>query len=324
MAEAQEHLRTWRRVNLIDEPTYNRILQYESEREPESRAGSVSMERPSVVEAVLYLGFIVVGAGVFFLVGNNWEQMEGWAQLLLIGTAAALALAAGAGMHFASHPGVRRGGQAAWFLAVPLFAATLLVAFDQYGGHQLDDERWQIVTVATATFALALALWSVSPATLQLLAVAGSTVFFAEALGAWPDEYSVQLAGLMITAVGATFLALTELDIVRPRYSARALSALLFGLGAFHAGVDSALAWEFLAFIAGGVLIALGVWRASFVYIAAAVLTLLVALITFMFEHFSGDAAAPIALILSGGLIIASVVILIQVRSIIHRHPETS
>lgn len=319
MAEVEEHLRAWKRAGLIDDATFDRVLAHEA-RTPAS-PGAPALERPGVVEAVLYLGFVVVGAGIFFLVGNNWEELEGWARMLLVGSAAALALASGAGMHLATHPGLRRGGQAAWLLAVALTAATILVAFDVYGGHRLDDEPWQVVLVATATFGLALVLWALSPSTLQVIAVAGSTIFFAEALAAWPDEYSVQLAGLVITAVGAALLLLTEAAVFRPRYSARAAAAALFGLGGFHTGVNSALPWEFLAFVAGGLLIALGIWRASFTYIAVAVFTLLVALITFMFEHFSGDTGAPIALILSGGLIIASVVILIQVRSMIHRQP---
>ena len=322
MSDAKQHLRTWQNAGLLDEESVSRIIAFEAASRPAPAAAPE--ERPGVIEAILYLGFVVAGAGVFFLVGNNWEQLTSWSRLMLVTTAALLTLGAGAGMHLAGHPGVRRGGQAAWLLAVALSAASLAVAFNEYGGHQLDDERWQIVVVATATFALAMTLWAVSPSSLQVLAIAGSTIFFAEALGAWPDEYSPRLAGLTIATTGAVLVVLTELGIFRPVYTARVAAAALLGMGAFHAGIDSSLPWEFIAFIAGGVLIGLGVWRASFTYIAAAVVTLLIALIMFMFEHFSGDVGGPIALILSGGLIIASVVILVQVRSIIHRRPESA
>ncbi|MCA9823576.1 MAG: hypothetical protein KC470_13250, partial [Dehalococcoidia bacterium] len=123
-----------------------------------------------------------------------------------------------------------------------------------------------------------------------------------------------------IATTGAALLVLTELGVFRPVRTARVAAAALCGIGAFHAGVDSSLPWEFIAFVAGGALIGLGIWRASFTYVAVAVATLLVALITFMFEHFGGELGAPIALILSGGLLIGSVLVLVQVRTMIHRH----
>lgn len=318
VSESKQHLRAWQNAGLLDEETVSRIVAFESASRPAPSA--LPEERPGVIEAILYLGFVVAGAGIFFLVGNNWEQLTSWSRLMLVATAALLALGAGAGMHLAAHPGVRRGGQAAWLLAVALSAASLAVAFNEYGGHQLSDERWQIVVVATATFALAMTLWAFAPSSLQVLAIAGATVFFAEALGAWPDEYSPRLAGLTIATTGAALLVLTELGVFRPVRTARVAAAALCGIGAFHAGVDSSLPWEFIAFVAGGALIGLGIWRASFTYVAVAVATLLVALITFMFEHFGGELGAPIALILSGGLLIGSVLVLVQVRTMIHRH----
>jgi hypothetical protein len=118
---------------------------------------------------------------------------------------------------------------------------------------------------------------------------------------------------------GAALIALTEMGYFKPMPLARTLAALLLCGGAFQAGVDSAVGWELLAFIAGAAAIGLGVWRASFTYIAVGVGTLLVALITFMFEHFEERIGAPVALMISGGMLVAAVLILVQIRTITRR-----
>src|SRR5690606_22144758 len=117
----------------------------------------------------------------------------------------------------------------------------------------------------------------------------------------WPDDYTQRLAGTTIMLSGVVLAVLTEAGIFRPRDFARAIAAILAGGGAVHAGIGSAVEWELLAFVAGAALIAAGVWRSSFTYIAAGVETLLIALITYMFEHFEDRIGAPIALMLSGG-----------------------
>ena len=102
-----------------------------------------------------------------------------------------------------------------------------------------------------------------------------------------------------------------------PRLTAAPIGALLVGGGAYHAGLDSPVGWDLLAFVAAAGLVSLGVWRGSFTYVVIGVGTLLVALITFMFTHFENEISAPLALMLSGGLIVAAVLVLVQVRSLV-------
>jgi hypothetical protein len=221
-------------------------------------------------------------------------------------------------MNFSREPGIRRAGHLAWLLATALVAGTLAVAFNEWETDDgIDDERWMLLTTATVTLAVALFLWAFAPSTPQVVGVGGAVFFFGEAAGAWPDDYTQRLAGCTIALGGVALLALTGTGLFRPRAPSRAVAGLLTGAGAFHAGVDSAMGWEVLAFVAGCGLIALGVWRHSFTYVAIGVGTLLVALITFMFEHFEDRIGAPVALMLSGGLLVAAVLALVQVRGMV-------
>jgi hypothetical protein len=316
MSDAAEHIRRWQQAGLLEEGQAERLLAFERERrEPLAPAP----ERPGVLEALLYLGFAVAGAGVFFFVVQQWPDLEAWARVVVVGVPAALALAAGGGMSLSGEPGIRRGGNVAWLLATALTGGTIAVLFNEYGpGDWIGDEHWMLAVTGIATLVLALALWALTPSHAQVVAVGGASFFFGMAMGAWPDEFSNRIAGLTVAAAGVAVLALVEASLFRPRASARIAGSILVGLGTFIAGREAMLAWEFLAFAAGGGLVALGVWRASFTYVAAGIITLLVSLIAFMFEHFEDRIGAPLALMLSGGLLVAAVLALVQFRHI-HR-----
>jgi hypothetical protein len=326
VADPEEHIEAWRRAGLIDEALAARLLQHEkAAAHPALPPAADEDDRPGIIEALLYLGLTIAGAGVFFLVAQQWDELRSWSRVMLIAVPALLSFVAGAAMLTSGEPGVRRGGHVAWMLTVALIAGTLAVGFNEFATDEgLDDERWMVLAVATVTAVAALILWAVAPSNPQVLAVAGSAVFFGEALGAWPDDYTQRLAGCAIAIAGVLLMAATEASIFRPRALARATSAVLVGGGAFHAGIESAIAWEALAFIAGVALIVAGVWRRSFTYVAAGTGTLLVALITFMFEHFEDRISAPLALMLSGGLVVAAVLILVQVRGIVRARRATA
>jgi hypothetical protein len=320
VADPEEHIRRWQRAGLLADAEAERLLAYESGRS-ERRAGAAE-ERPGVLEALLYLGFTVAGVGVFFFIAQQWDDLRSWARLMVVGVPALLALAAGGGMSLSSEPGVRRGGNVAWLLAVALGGGTLAVVFNEYGpGEGLGDEHWTLAVTGVVTLALALVLWALTPSHPQVVGVGGASFFFGMTMGAWPDEFSGQVAGLAAAATGVAILALVEAGLFRPRFSSRVAGSMLAGVGTFMAGREAALPWEFLAFAAGAALVALGVWRASFTYVTAGIIVLLLSLITFMFEHFEDRIGAPLALMLSGGLLVAAVLALVQYRQI-HRRRQ--
>jgi hypothetical protein len=75
------------------------------------------------------------------------------------------------------------------------------------------------------------------------------------------------------------------------------------------------MAFELMLFAVAAALIALGVWRASFTLLAIGVVASFIGLVTFIFEHFEDRIGAPVALMISGGALIAGVLLLARFRS---------
>jgi hypothetical protein len=318
MANAAQHLmnyadylQRWRNAGLIDEATAEAIRVFESAKPPEAPS-----DRPSFVEAILYLGLIVVAVGVVTLLGQHWEDLQSSTRLLVIAVPAALALGLGFALRATGDEAFVRGGHITWFLAVGLVFGAFLVGFHEWGAS--DDDRNGLLAGGFVALALALTLWAVSGSVPQLVALGGAIVVFGQSLGAWPDDYSTAVAGTAALAGGAIAIGLTELRIFVPRAAAAALFALVAAAGAYESGIDGTLAWaETLSFVVAVALIAAGVIRASFGYLVVGVGLAFLSLVTLMFEHFESDLGAPVALIISGALLVAAVLALIPLRRVV-------
>jgi hypothetical protein len=123
---------------------------------------------------------------------------------------------------------------------------------------------------------------------------------------------------VLITLFGLLGLLLTERGLLAPLTSARAISGAGLVLGPYHAGrpfSDESVLWaEALVFVAGAALVALSLRRASFVYMLVAVGGTFLGLVTFIFRHFEDEIGAPLALMLSGALLVAAALLLATVR----------
>ena len=318
MSDVEDALARWQDAGLIEPERAARIRDFERARTP-AMARPAADERPGALEVMLYLGFVVLGVGVFALIAQQWDELESWARLAATAVPVALLLFAGLLLRLSGEPPLERGGQAAWFVAVPLFAGAFAVGINEFGpeSSRSGDERNLVLLVGAATLGLALVLWVFSAAHAQVVTIAGSTAFFAQALGDWPDDFSAGLAGFVMFVAGAAGLALAELGWFAPKPTARFCSAVLAVAGPYQAGfVDSELEfYELLSFAAAAAVVALGVWRASFALVLVGVVAIFVALVTFIFEHFEDELGAPLALMLSGGLLVAAVLILALFRN---------
>ncbi len=306
----EEQLSRWHDAGLIDEEQARRILAFEQERSDAERAAD--SERPSVLEAVLYLGIAVAVVGVVTLTAQNWEDLRTWARVAVLAVPGSLLLLAGWAMRTADQTAVRRASGVAWLATVALLAGAASVA-----GHEGGGEERQVWLAAggTATV-LALGLWAVHPSQPQVIAVAGSLVVLAIAAAQWVDGYEPEAAGLLMAAFGAIMLAVTEARRFGPTAGARLLSAAGIMAGFIIAAyIDGGSVWiELLVFVAGVVLIALGLWRADFGFIVVAVGGLFLGLVLFIFRHFEDDLGAPLALLLTGTLVIGGVLLLALLR----------
>lgn len=311
MGSAREHLQRWLEAGLIERDAAARIEQWEDQR----GTGREDEARPGVLEVLLYLGIVVLSIGVFILLTQNWGELESWARVLAVGMPTALLLGLGAMLHSSDEPQLRRGSQAAWLVSVALFAAAFAVTLYEFGPNDPGD-RGALLTIAGATFLLALGLWVVSPSYLQVLALAGATVFFGESAGNWPDDFSAQLAGMTIFGVAAAALLVAEAGWFKPVLGVRVLFSALLIMGPFEAGVDTGpVAFELLAGAAAVAVIAYGVLRESFLVVLVGVLGAFFVLFNSVLKHFSERLGAPMALMICGGILVAGVLLLAMYRS---------
>ncbi|MGH2627847.1 MAG: hypothetical protein ACRDHY_14490, partial [Anaerolineales bacterium] len=68
--------------------------------------------------------------------------------------------------------------------------------------------------------------------------------------------------------------------------------------------------------------IGLSVLRGHFSLTVVGVAGTFVALVTYVFEHFEEEIGAPVALMVSGGVVIAGVLILVQLRTVVRQRRE--
>jgi hypothetical protein len=136
-----------------------------------------------------------------FLVGQNWDELESWARFRRSPSRAAGA-AGGVRTAGVEDAALERAGQAVWVVAVALATGTVLVVARELAGDDVSDEtsRNIVLLAASVSVVLSLALWLIAPSHLQVLALAGSVFFLAQALGAWSDD--VKLAGLTMMVLG--------------------------------------------------------------------------------------------------------------------------
>ncbi|MCC6387730.1 MAG: DUF2157 domain-containing protein [Dehalococcoidia bacterium] len=313
--DGEEHIRRWQAAGFIDEATAARLLAHEGGTPAEP--ATAASERPGALEALLYLGLAAAAAGIIVLVAMQWSELRPWSRMAVAGIPCVLALMAGGAMLRSDEGGIRRAGTVAWFVAAALTAVTLAIGAEEYGPGFEDAEAWVLLGVAGGTVAMAAVLWLLSPTHPQVLAMGGSLLFMGTAVGNWPDEYSTGLFGFTVMLFGAAGVALAEAGWLAPRISARFVFAMLAVLGPFIFGMASDAAPVQLVIVAvGAVLAGLSVWRAVFVYMGVGVGAIFVGLVAFFFRQFAPELGAPVALILTGALLIAVVLVLAQARRV--------
>lgn len=310
MASVEDHLQRWSEAGLLDAEASARIRAFEAADDAERR--SPPPDRPGVIEAILYLGLAVAGAGALFLGAENWEELEPWARIASLAAPSVLALVAGAALRMFDDPGYRRAGNIAWLAALALAAGTTGAINGESG---VPNDRALLIVGVVATL-VAAGLWAVSSSHPQLLGLGGALVVLAEGMGNSPGDYSAQIAGMVIFILGLMGVAMAESGMLQPRFTARAVFGAFAVAGPYHAGIDGSVIWaELSVFAVGTGLIALAVRRNTFLYMVIAVGGMFVGLITFVFEHLEESVGVAASLLLSGAAIIAGVLVLAALRS---------
>ena len=306
--------------------------QGEALRQREAKAVAISPAlRVKADEIFVYLGSLVVFLAMAFLVEQNWRALGSAGRILsvLVPTVAMLALGwrlrGSESAEEARRLRLRRGAQALWLGACLLSALFFMVTFHELGlidwSERGPTDPWVLVSCVLATGVAAVA-FVLLPTITQSIAfhLCGSAALFTF-LG-WLDQtlppfnhFYENLLVLMIgLAAGDLCLGLSEWLRSKGRKDLVGVSRIFGTLAilgfTFISATDTyAATWqkttmEAIAFLASIAFIAASVKRQSqaFLYSGAAFLFFLIIYVNF--EHFADRIGMPIALLISGALLI--------------------
>lgn len=254
--------------------------------------------RALALEAIGYLGGVLVVVAAALLAGLYWADLATEARLGILGGGTAVLLGAGALVRGAQAGAAGRLRSVLWAGAVAALAAFTAVLADQVIGWGEADVA--LTTAACATL-LAGLLWFLHPTPLQQIALmVGAMATAASAIVDFAGDDSVP--GLGIWSVALVWALLGWARLMQPRTLAMALGGVGMILGAastmeYDAGIVLALATT-----VG--LIAAAVVMRDLVLLGVGALGTLVVVPAAVGNWFPGDLAAPVALLVVGGILV--------------------
>jgi hypothetical protein len=293
----EEHLARWVSDGVVT------AAEAEAIRAEERALTPAPTERSArVTESLGYLGGLLVVVASLLLVGRVWSDLGVGARLGVVGGAAVLLLGGGAALPAARSAASERVRSVLWAMAT----ATTAFFVGLLGYEVLDVRGADLgLTVASASAVLAAVLWFRLRAFLQqaacFVALAGTA---AAALLELPTDGANRpsVAGLGIFGVGAVWNVLALRDRLQHRSAALALGSAGTVLAAVMVANSG---WgHFVALAIVLTLAAAGVVVSQTVVLAAGALGILLVLPPVVNDWFPGAVAAPLALLVSGALLV--------------------
>ena len=312
MAELDEQLSRWTRAGLLTSDQAAAIAAFE-------RRGPRG-ERTSLLAEVLgYIGGSLALVAAIVAVAGSWEDLASTSRIGIAAIATVALLAAGAWARTSEQPAVGRLTTFLWFLSAGAmaFLARLVV------GDVLEMEgRGALLTIAGVTAVYAGALWIVRPTSLQQVAAFASLTVVVISSLSDPGVADGAVAATLVWGLGLVWGALSWRSIVRPPAVGFALGALAMlggaqvlafdeyrGLG-LALGIGTAIAFAVASLATGaGVLLgfaAVGV----FLFVPQVV-----------FQYFSDELGAPLALFITGLAILLAGVVIARLRRELKESP---
>lgn len=304
-------LAEWVADDVISAEQAAQIRARQSDTDVVSDASTVRARGSGAVEALGYLGALIVTAAVVLLVGRYWDQLPDGGRFGLLLAASGALLVAG----FAIPPRTGRVAirlrSALWLGATLAFAAAAGVAGDAYLELTVNDD---MILVAGSSALLAGLLWGLHPTVVQesamMLALAGTT-----AAVLWDATESGNVPGLGVWLAGVLWFALGSAGVVRFRRPAPTLAIATAVVGALTtAGTDAGLMLAFAVALAA-------LWHAMRVQdlpsFGVAALGLLIALLIGVLRWFP-DSLVVALVLMAAGVILVSLAVRLSRRRQAH------
>lgn len=301
----------WARAGLISEDQAERILAAEGVATAPTAERS---RRQLAIEALGYFGGMLAAAAALLLVQLAWDDLSTGARLAIPLVATALLLLAGSLVPVTGlgHEGAVRLRSVLWLLAVGAWAAAFAVLGDQVLETSAQD-TWLLLGVGA--LALALPLYYDSHTAAQQLGLFLPAVATAGALGARFDWDEPTLIGAAGWLVAAAWFVLGERGTLRPPLAARYIGAA--GMVALMMVSAGSFGGQVIAAVTIASLFAWGVRTDSLELLVFASLGTLFAVpsaVQFFFPD-RADIGVPLALLATGGTLVAVAVTVVRRRA---------
>ncbi|RYP89091.1 DUF2157 domain-containing protein [Nocardioides guangzhouensis] len=299
-------LEEWVDAGLISDEQSRTIRQHEAG--PRERRAAIALApAPAtglslVVEALGYLGGIIMLVGATLLVSLFWTDLSVALRLVLIG-ATALALI-GAGLAVPERLGEAAGRlrSVLWAAGVVATGAFLVVlsadVLDRYDEHQL----W---IVGAGTAAVAAVLWWLRRTWLQQLALFVPLMLAAVGVAMELTSTDSAWAGAAMWGVAVLWASAAWLGWIDPRVTGVAFGVLGAVLGSLTMDNDIGIALGLATALAT---VALALWERSLPWLGVAALALLYTTPRAASEWFPGRLSAALTFIITGGLLVGAAV----------------
>jgi hypothetical protein len=266
---------------------------------------------PPVVEAAGYLGAVLAAVAAIFVVARFWAELAPWSQL------AVLALVAGAlwvGGRWVEAPGAveRRITSFLWFWSIGAVAWAGWIAGEGVLGLRSETALFWLSVAATA---YAAALWRRLPtAPLQLALFGGVQGVFLFGL-ALLERPPTEWFGAIVWVIGLAWGVLAWGGLVSPVRAAFAFSGIAAGIGAQVTVFAAARGWGLsLGFVTAALAMGTGTRWAQPALTAIGTVVLAVILPQAMTTWFPGSLAAPLAVLLSGLVLLGGALATVRSR----------
>ena len=301
MANIRTDLDRWVDAGVLDDETASNIERFEL-----SHSGS---KVGRGVEALAYLGSVLVLVALALLAFEFWDRLEPWGQVTLSAAVTVLLFGVGVALGQSDEPAVSRGQTFAWFLTV---AAVGLTAFVAIRSWITTEEPEVFLWTSLTALGASIGLWILRASVLQMVAFGGSAAVAAVSVITQIDDPPDWVFGLTLAGLGALWLALAWVGVFKPAKTSYVLGGVGLLLIAFPEGGQ--MPWPLLGLVAGLLLMAASVWLSETVLLGLGVAGLFVYIPMTIFELFGESLGVPVALLATGLILLAVVVFTVRLR----------
>jgi len=292
----------WVNARIIT-PTQARLIKASGAAAPPRPHPHTSM----VVEALAYVGGVIVTAGCFLIAAQYWHDLGTTSRLLILGAVVCVLLAGGFAVPKRLGDAASRLRSVVWLAGCAAVAGFLGVLATKT--FDLDDADVGVL-VATGTAAVAAVLWTQHRVFVQqLVMMVALLLATASAIGDFVQGDA--LPGVGVWAVAACWLLLGWGGLLRPRRAVVPVAAAGMVFGAMStSSYDAGIAF---ALVNATAVVVAAVALRDLILLAVGALGTLMILPRAANEWFPGRLAAPLTLVVVGcGLVAAAVWIAVR------------